>query len=59
MFYARKPFRLDTVPLVRAVVAKRSVWGPLLLLVTHHIATDLWSLVVTLEDLANIYQVRS
>ena len=57
LMYARKRFGLDSVPMLRALFVMKSVWGPILLLVMHHITSDLWSLVVLLEDLGQVYQV--
>jgi len=53
----RQKFHLDQPPVMRAYVFRRSIWGTLLVLVTHHISVDLWSLVLLLEDLATMYQV--
>ncbi|MEQ1567665.1 MAG: AMP-binding protein, partial [Myxococcota bacterium] len=51
---ARRPFRLDQDAPIRAVLARRG--PPVLLVVTHHLVTDLWSQALLLEELGALYE---
>ncbi|MFL6292492.1 MAG: amino acid adenylation domain-containing protein, partial [Thermoanaerobaculia bacterium] len=52
---ARRPFDLETGPLVRALLLRLSDEERLLAVVTHHIVSDAWSLGVLLRELGAIY----
>jgi amino acid adenylation domain-containing protein len=56
---ARKVFDLTKSPLLRAKLLKLEVGGHLLLLTTHHIACDGWSLGVIYRELAALYEAFS
>jgi amino acid adenylation domain-containing protein len=48
---ANRPFDLEREPMIRVILISRSQKDHVLVLVMHHIAMDLWSLDVILEDL--------
>ena len=52
---ARRPFDLELGPLFRVSVVSRSSSEHVLLMVFHHIITDLWSLVVLTRELGVLY----
>lgn len=52
---ARRPFDLEHGPLFRISVVSRSGSEHVLLMVFHHIITDLWSLVVLTQELGILY----
>jgi amino acid adenylation domain-containing protein len=52
---AHRPFDLEREPMLRVTLVSRSAKEHFLLLVLHHIAMDLWSLDVILQDLRAIY----
>ena len=52
---AYRPFDLETGPLFRGTVFSRAEDDHVLLVVTHHIINDFWSLVVMMADLQKIY----
>ncbi|HWU86520.1 MAG TPA: amino acid adenylation domain-containing protein, partial [Kofleriaceae bacterium] len=52
---AARPFDLAAGPLLRASLFTRSAVDATLVLVAHHIATDLWSIVVLLGELRSAY----
>jgi amino acid adenylation domain-containing protein len=52
---ARRSFDLETGPLVRALLIRLADDERLLTVVTHHIASDAWSLGVLLRELGEIY----
>jgi len=53
---ARRPFNLTQGPLLRATLLRLAETDHLLLLTTHHIVADGWSLGVLLRDLATCYE---
>ncbi|MFB7915450.1 condensation domain-containing protein [Streptomyces sp. NPDC056061] len=53
------PFSVTRLPHVRAVLGRFDANDGVLVLVTHHTATDAWSLQVIMRDLADAYQVRA
>jgi amino acid adenylation domain-containing protein len=55
---ARLPFNLENGPVLRVHLFTRSATEHVLLLVAHHIAIDLWSLTVLLDELRTIYADR-
>ncbi|HEY2292039.1 MAG TPA: amino acid adenylation domain-containing protein, partial [Thermoanaerobaculia bacterium] len=52
---ARRPFDLETGPLMRVALLRRGALEHVLLLAMHHIVTDFWSLGLLLDDLAILY----
>jgi amino acid adenylation domain-containing protein len=52
---AHRPFDLERDPTLRVTLVSRSATEHVLLLVMHHIAMDLWSLDVILEDLRYLF----
>ena len=52
---AHRPFRLESEPLFRLYLFRRSAREHILLTVIHHIITDLWSLAVMLDELRVLY----
>jgi amino acid adenylation domain-containing protein len=50
-----RPFDLERGPLMRVAVFDRPAGEHLILLATHHIVTDLWSLAIVLHELSVIY----
>ncbi len=55
---AHTPFELERDCPVRAQLLVRSPHEHVLLLVLHHLAADLWSVVVLLDDLRRCYEAR-
>ncbi len=55
---AERSFDLERGPLLRVLVLAEPGGSHLLLLATHHIVTDLWSLAVMLEELGALYAGR-
>jgi hypothetical protein len=55
---ARRPFDLEKGPLLRISVVSRSSSEHVLLMVFHHIITDLWSLVVLTQELGILYSAE-
>jgi amino acid adenylation domain-containing protein len=55
---ARRPFDLENGPVLRVHLFTRSTTDRVLLLAVHHIAVDLWSLMVLLEELRTIYAAQ-
>ncbi|BAY15305.1 AMP-dependent synthetase and ligase [Anabaenopsis circularis NIES-21] len=53
---AQKPFDLSQAPLLRAKLLCLSANQHLLLLTTHHIISDGWSVGVLIQELATVYQ---
>lgn len=53
---ANRPFDLEVAPLLRILLFKRSPSDHVLLLVMHHIITDLWSLSILLEEVSVLYE---
>ncbi|MBZ4423327.1 non-ribosomal peptide synthetase, partial [Myxococcus sp. RHSTA-1-4] len=56
---SRRPFSLDTGPLIRALLVKRGASEHVLLLNLHHIVTDGWSAGVLVRELAALYDAFS
>jgi condensation enzyme len=54
-----EPFSPRAVPLLRAVLGRLAPDDHVLALVTHHIASDAWSMQVIMTDLAACYAARS
>jgi hypothetical protein len=52
----KTPFRLDAGPLIRVLVLKLSADDHVLVLNTHHIISDRWSLGVLSQELAALYE---
>lgn len=52
---AQRPFNLERGPTLRVSLYSQSPDSHLLLLTAHHIAIDLWSLVVLIEELRELY----
>ena len=48
---AHRPFDLQNGPLFRVTLVAQSVQGQFLLMVAHHIVTDLWSLTILVDEL--------
>ncbi|WP_410664996.1 amino acid adenylation domain-containing protein [Amycolatopsis sp. lyj-84] len=57
--HSRRPFALDAEPPVRAALLVLGTEDHVLVLTTHHIATDEWSLRPLLADLETAYAARS
>jgi amino acid adenylation domain-containing protein len=55
---AHRPFDLEKGPVMRVHLFARSEKEHVLLLNIHHIATDLWSFSVILDDLGKLYEAR-
>ena len=54
-----RPFPVNDVPLLRAVLGRFDEQDSVLVLGTHHTAADVWSLQVILQDLAECYAARA
>ncbi len=54
-----RPFPVDELPLLRAVLGRFDDEDSVLVLNTHHSAADVWSLQVILQDLAECYAARA
>ncbi len=52
------PFNLAQGPLMRVVLFKRGAHEYVMLLVVHHIVTDLWSLGVLMHELSVLYEAE-
>jgi natural product biosynthesis luciferase-like monooxygenase protein len=52
---ANRPFDLTLAPPLRVKVLHQATRGDVLLFVTHHIITDLWSVALFFEELAELY----
>ncbi len=55
---AHHPFDLENGPVMRVCIFVRSGKEQVLLLNVHHIATDMWSLSVMMDELRKIYEGR-
>ncbi len=53
---ARRPFRLSEAPLFRAVLLRFSATDHVLIVVMHHIISDVWSMAVLFREVAVVYQ---
>lgn len=53
-----RPFQVNDVPLLRAVLGRFDDQDSVLVLNSHHSAADVWSLQVILQDLAECYAAR-
>ncbi|MER7418437.1 condensation domain-containing protein [Micromonospora peucetia] len=53
-----RPFPVDEVPLLRAVLGRFDEQDSVLVLCAHHSAADVWSIQVILRDLAESYTAR-
>jgi amino acid adenylation domain-containing protein len=53
---AHRPFDLERGPLLRLTIYRRAQGEQVLLLAAHHIAVDMWSLALLLEELAALLQ---
>ncbi len=56
---ARRPFDLEASVLPRTTLLRRSDDEHVLLLVTHHIVCDLWSLIVIVDELRELYAAET
>jgi len=56
---SRRPFVLDTPPLLRVRLYRRGPNEHVLLLAVHHIAVDFWSLAILLNELRTLYSSLS
>lgn len=54
-----RPFPADQIPLLRAVLGRFDEQDSVLVLCAHHSASDVWSLQVILQDLAECYTARA
>ncbi len=54
-----RPFPVDELPLLRAVLGRFDEQDSVLLLSAHHTAADVWSIQVILRDLAECYAARA
>lgn len=54
-----RPFPVNEVPLLRAVLGRFDEQDSVLVLATHHSAADVWSLQVILQDVAECYAARA
>ncbi|MCX4388065.1 condensation domain-containing protein [Micromonospora peucetia] len=54
-----RPFPVDQVPLLRAVLGRFDEQDSVLVLCAHHSAADVWSIQVILRDLAESYTARA
>jgi amino acid adenylation domain-containing protein len=55
---ARRPFQLESLPLLRAVLVKVGPEEHLLTVVLHHIIADGWSVAVVVRELGALYQAQ-
>jgi amino acid adenylation domain-containing protein len=55
MAEAHRPFNLETGPVARLHVFRRSRHESVLVATVHHIAVDLWSLVVMMQEIQALY----
>ncbi|MEA2176655.1 MAG: hypothetical protein QOD00_4247, partial [Blastocatellia bacterium] len=55
---AHRPFNLEHGPLLRVCLFHRSAEDHVLLLMVHHIVSDLWSLVLLVHELGIIYEAE-
>ena len=53
---ARRPFRLDEAPLLRATLYRLAPQHHVLLCVMHHIVSDGWSMGVLLREMTRLYE---
>ena len=56
---AYRPFNLETGPVFRVTLFRRSATEHILLLAVHHIAADFWSLSVLVNELGIIYEAET
>ncbi|HST49740.1 condensation domain-containing protein [Jatrophihabitans sp.] len=54
-----RPFQVNDIPLLRAVLGRFDDQDSVLVLNSHHSAADVWSLQVLLQDLAECYAARA
>ncbi|HEY0737422.1 MAG TPA: amino acid adenylation domain-containing protein [Herpetosiphonaceae bacterium] len=52
---AQRPFTLDQLPLLRALITRLSDDDQYFLLMMHHIITDGWSMTIVMRELAALY----
>ncbi|HEX5886873.1 MAG TPA: amino acid adenylation domain-containing protein, partial [Pyrinomonadaceae bacterium] len=55
---AQRPFDLEHGPLLKVHLFTRDADAPVLLLTTHHIIIDLWSLTVLMHELGILYRAQ-
>ncbi|HSD45842.1 MAG TPA: amino acid adenylation domain-containing protein, partial [Pyrinomonadaceae bacterium] len=55
---AQRPFDLEHGPLLKVHLFKRATGDSVLLLTTHHIIVDLWSLTVLMHELGILYSAQ-
>jgi len=53
-----QPFHLETGPIIRMKVLRRSDTEHIFLLVAHHISVDLWSLLVVFDEFGQLYAAK-
>ncbi|MEM9154354.1 MAG: amino acid adenylation domain-containing protein [Cyanobacteria bacterium P01_F01_bin.33] len=56
---ARRPFDLENGPVMRVRIFSRSATDHVLLLAVHHVAVDLWSITILLDELRFAYAAYS
>ena len=56
---ARQPFDLESSVLPRTTIFRRSAERHVLLFVAHHIVCDLWSLIVVMDELRQLYAAET
>lgn len=56
---AQKPFNIAEPPLIRAFLLEESPQSHILMIVLHHIAADLWSMAILLDEWSMYYQQES
>jgi len=56
---AQRPFDLECGPLLRTTLLRLDATNHVLLLTTHHIISDGWSMGLLLEELTNLYRAYS
>jgi len=55
---AQRPFDLERGPVVRGRIYRCSDDEHILLMTVHHIAADLWSLVIVIDELSRLYKAE-
>jgi amino acid adenylation domain-containing protein len=53
---ARRPFKLDQAPLLRATLLRLAIDEHVVLLTMHHIVSDGWSMNVLVREVASLYE---
>jgi amino acid adenylation domain-containing protein len=55
--FAHRPFKLETETPLRVALYRRGADEAVMLVVAHHIAVDLWSLLILVDEMARGYEV--